>query len=242
MKYWVGVSKSKQSGNKSYEFLKTHYMDPLVASKLQFFAFVAGIFDTYLVTFQTDAPMLPFMFSELEKIFSRLILLIFKQEKLSIPITDMIKKKWLMDKNNHLEHDALVDIGAATEPSLKGVRLSEEKKKNSIGQCRTIVLDILVKLAEKTPLRYAAVHCASSLSPGNMIQVPQECSQVFIVLADRFFAAKKISAPVADNAKYQFDEFLKVAETHHKEEFLKFSFKVDRLDTFLEKFLAADDL
>ena len=36
-------------------------------------------------------------------------------------------------------------------------------------------------------------------------------------------------------------EFLKVAETQHKEEFLKFCFKVDRLDTFLGKFLAGGD-
>ena len=46
---------------------------------------------------------------------------------------------------------------------------------------------------------------------------------------------------VADNAKYQFDEFLKVAEIQHKEEFFKFCFKVDQLDTFLGKFLAGDD-
>ena len=152
MRYWVGLSKSKQPGNKSYECLKTHYTDPLVPLKLQFFAFFAGILEPYLVIFQTDAPMLPFMFSELEKIFSRLIRLIFKQEKLTIPITERIKKKWLMDKNNHLEHDAFVDIGAATKVSLKGVQLSEEKKNKFRGQCRTMVLDILVKLAEKTPL------------------------------------------------------------------------------------------
>ena len=42
---------------------------------------------------------------------------------------------------------------------------------------------------------------------------------MFVVLADRLFAVKKISVLVADNAKYQFDEFLKVAETQHKEEF-----------------------
>ena len=46
---------------------------------------------------------------------------------------------------------------------------------------------------------------------------------------------------VADNAKYQFDEFLKVAETQHKEEFFKFCFEVDQLDTFLGKCLAGDD-
>ena len=145
-----------------------------------------------------------------------------------------------MDKNNHLEHDALVDIGTVTKVSLKVVQLSDEKKNNFKGQCRTMVLDILVKLAEKTPFCYALIRCASRLSPGNMIQVPQKCSQMFVVLADHFFSAKKISVSVAGNAKYQFDEFLKV-ETQHKEEFFKFCFKVDQLDTFLGKFLAGDD-
>ena len=104
-----------------------------------------------------------------------------------------------------------------------------------------MVLDILVKLAEKTPLRYAVVRCASSLSPCNTIRVPQECSQMFAVLADRLFAAKKISASVDDNAKYQFNKILKVGETQHKEKFVKFCFKLDRLDTFLGKFFAGDD-
>ena len=100
--------------------------------------------------------------------------LIFKQEKLTTPMMERIKKKWLMDKNNHLEHDALVDIGTATKVSLKSVQLSEEKKNKFRGQCRTMFLDILVKLAEKTLLRYALVRYASRLSPGNMIWVPQE--------------------------------------------------------------------
>ena len=200
----------------------------------------AGIFEPYLVMLQTDEPMLSFMFSKLEKIFNRLIRLIFKQEKLTIPITERIKKNRLMNKNNHLEHDALVDIGAATKVSLKSVQLSEEKKNKFTGQCRTMVLDIFIKLAENTPLYYAVVFCASSLSPRNMIRVPQECSQIFVVLADRLVAAKKTPASVADNAKYQFDEFLKVAETQHKDEFLKFCFKVDQLYTFFGKFLGHD--
>ena len=200
----------------------------------------AGIFEPYLVMLQTDEPMLSFMFSKLEKIFNRLIRLIFKQEKLTIPITERIKKKRLMNKNNHLEHDALVDIGAATKVSLKSVQLSEEKKNKFTGQCRTMVLDIFIKLAENTPLYYAVVFCASSLSPRNMIRVPQECSQIFVVLADRLVAAKKTPASVADNAKYQFDELLKVAETQHEDEFLKFCFKVDQLYTFFGKFLGHD--
>ena len=64
-----------------------------------------------------------------------------------------------MDKNNHLEHDAL-DIGAAAEVNLKGVQLSEEKKNEFRRKCRIMVSDILVNLAEKTPLRYTVVRCA----------------------------------------------------------------------------------
>ena len=128
-------------------------------SKLQFFTFVKGIFESYLVMFQADASMLLFTCSEFEKMFTRLICPILKQEKLTIPITERIKKKWLMDKNNHLEHDAL-DIGAAAEVNLKGVQLSEEKKNEFRRKCRIMVSDILVNLAEKTPLRYTVVRCA----------------------------------------------------------------------------------
>ena len=53
MKYWVGLSKSTQPGSKSYECLKTHYTDPQVPPKQKFFAFIAGIFEPYLVMFQT---------------------------------------------------------------------------------------------------------------------------------------------------------------------------------------------
>ena len=53
------------------------------------------IFEQYLVMFQTDWPMVPFMFAELEKIFDKLHRLIFSQESLAAPITNKLKKKWL---------------------------------------------------------------------------------------------------------------------------------------------------
>ena len=57
-----------------------------------------------------------------------------------------------------------------------------------------------------------------------------------MILADCLFALKKISASVANNWKYQFDQFLKVAEYDHKEEFLNFSFKKDCLGRFCAPF------
>ena len=240
IKYWESLSKSKRPSNKSYECLQRHYTDLLIPAKLQFFAFIAGIFEPYLVIFQTDMPMVPFMFAELKKIFDKLHRLVFRQESLAASITDKLKKKWLSNTEHHLEN-GLVDLGAATKKLLNDVMVSAEKKRKFQGQCKQMVLDILLKLSERSPLRYTIVRSASCLSPANMINSPKECSQRFTILANRLFDLKKISASVADNSKYQFDQFLKVAQYDQKEQFQKFSFKKDRLDIFFAQFLAEND-
>ena len=51
IKYWESLRKSKHPKNTSYEILSKHYKDPLVPVKLQFFAFVPSIFQSYLVIF-----------------------------------------------------------------------------------------------------------------------------------------------------------------------------------------------
>ena len=101
-----------------------------------------------------------------------------------------------------------------------------------------MVLDIPLKFSERSTLRYTIVRFSSCLSPANMVNSAKECSQRITILADRLFALKKISASVADNSKYQFDQFLKVAQYERKEKFLKFSFKKDCLDVLFAPFLA----
>ena len=74
IKHSESLSKSQRPANKSYECLQRHYTDPLVPA----WKFLTGIFEPYLVMFQTDWPMVPFMFAELEKIFDKLHRLIFR--------------------------------------------------------------------------------------------------------------------------------------------------------------------
>ena len=76
IKYWESLRRK----NTSYEILTKHYKDPLVPAKLHFFAFVTSIFQPYVVIFQTNSPMIPFMFSELEKIFNQLLRLVFRKD------------------------------------------------------------------------------------------------------------------------------------------------------------------
>ena len=126
--------------------------------------------------FQTNWPMVPFMFSELEKIFDKLHRLIFCQESLAAPNLNKLKKKWLNNTEYHFE-SGLVDLGAATKALLNDVMVSAEKKRKFRGPCKQMVQDILLKLSEKSSLLYTIVRCASCLSPANTLNSPKECSQ-----------------------------------------------------------------
>ena len=89
--------------------------------KLQFFVFVATIFEPYLSLFQTDAPMIPFIFTELENIYNKLRLrLVFRQSclKKTTSIANRLKRDWTENKGIHLGN-ILVDIGATTKLKLQ---------------------------------------------------------------------------------------------------------------------------
>ena len=70
-RYWESLCKSKKPKNKRFETSVIHYQDLLITAKLLFFAFIAGILKPFLVLFQTDNSILPFIYDELSKISKR---------------------------------------------------------------------------------------------------------------------------------------------------------------------------
>ena len=62
IKYWQSLCKSKRpQNNKSYNTLVHHHTSSLIVVKLPFFKYIASIFTVFLVSFQSDNPMLPFL-------------------------------------------------------------------------------------------------------------------------------------------------------------------------------------
>ena len=208
-----------------------NYHDPLIPAKLQFFAFIVSIFKPYLTIYQTDRLMVSFMPNELEKIINQLLRLIFNKDALDQDesIVTKMKRKWLVDAANHLE-ESLVDLGAATKDCLDQTKVSNEKKRVFKKKCKSFILNVLLKLQEHCPLKYSVLRNASSLSLQNMVRSNQECSLRFRALVDKLYNLKKFSDKTADNSKDQYDQFLKSVQFEHKESFLKFNFKEDRLD------------
>ena len=238
IKHWEGSRKSEQPKVKSYETLVKHYLDPLIPAKLQFFASIASIFEPYLTLFQTDSSMIPFMYEQLEDIYDKLLSKVFRTDVLQkTSITKKLKQEFITKKENQLEN-GLVDIGAATKLKLNSVKVSAEKKRKFKGECKEIIVNTLLKLAEKSPIIYSIVRNAKSLDPLNMVRHHNKSSQEFKKLADSLHALKKITAKTADEAKSQFDGFLKTAQFDERDKFLNFNFRKDRLDVFFGNVLS----
>ena len=72
-----------------------------------------------MVLFQADNPMLPFMYDELSKVSKRLIVVIYKKEKIdeAKAVWKAMKEDWLKSKNNQME-EFLIDIGATAKGNL----------------------------------------------------------------------------------------------------------------------------
>ena len=97
---------------------------------------------------------------------------------------------------------------------------------------------MLLKLLERLPTNRILVVTASSLSPVNMARIASKAQKKFQKMADNLFSLKFITSSVADNAKFQYDQFMSREAVINQEKFLKFNFKTDRLDSFLYQFVA----
>ena len=79
---WIGNLAPQPEGHCSKELILwnscLYYKDPLILVKFCFISYVAGIFKSYLVSFETDIPMVPFMSDEIKKMFRKLCSLVLK--------------------------------------------------------------------------------------------------------------------------------------------------------------------
>ena len=110
-------------------------------------------------------------------------------------------------KNNQLE-EYLTDLGAATSDAVQKLNIAPEKKRRFHEGCEQIIVEILQKLLECLPTNGIVIVNASSRSPVNMAQIPSKAQERFQKMADNLFSLKFITSSVADNAKFQYNQFM----------------------------------
>jgi hypothetical protein len=235
--YWESLCKSKRPKCKSYEVLASHYKDKLVIAKLQFFRDVALRLKNYLVPFQTDSPMLPFLNDTLEGMLRKLLSVFIRKEVLDSASTSYkLIKLDVEKKENHLPADT-IKLGTAVKSLLRSNNISEGSKHQFKKDCVQLLVQLTKKLQERSPLKYMVVRNSTCLSPINMVQNKDVALSRFGALVEKLHRCEWISATIADSAKDQFEAFIKSATTINKDSFLQFDYLKDRVDEFLNPFL-----
>ena len=191
--YWEGLCKSKRPQNRSYERLVTHYNQKVIPVRLQFFKDIASQLKGFLQIFQTDNPMLPFLAANLESMFKTLMKMFVRREILDGVVTGYKLVKIDLTNSSNIVPSELINLPTATKNLLKSNILSEDKKRQFKKDCITILVAIVSKLQERSPLKYLVVRCASCIAPLNMVRNKDECSVKFTKLIDKLYSCKWIS-------------------------------------------------
>ena len=149
---------------KSFLKVQKAINDKLIVAKLQSFSFIADDFKSFLTVYQTDAPMIAFLCSDLRRLLHELLSLIVKADAIekSKTICDIDldnKKKILPLKTVNIGFEVEGTISKFTASDM--LNLSEVKTFRR--ECIKFLVFTLKKLFEKSPISCASVKNASCL-------------------------------------------------------------------------------
>ena len=100
-----------------------------------------------------------------------------------------------------------------------------------------MIVSMISKLQERSSLTYGLARFASSLSPENMINNLNRSVDFFDKIVDGLYKGAWISSKEADDAKKQYFQFIALAVSELKDEFLLYDQKKICLDHFFRKFM-----
>ena len=73
MNHWMSLPPSKQPQCKTYEVVKGAIKDLFKVTKLKFFSFIAGLLMPYLTIYQSQKPLIPFLYDDLQSFYKELL-------------------------------------------------------------------------------------------------------------------------------------------------------------------------
>ena len=80
--FWLSLPKMQQPSGKSFETVRLAIEDPLMTYKLSFFSYVASLLEPFLTKYQTNCPIVPYLYTDLTALFRSLMKIIVRDEVL----------------------------------------------------------------------------------------------------------------------------------------------------------------
>ena len=209
VRYYEKLPKSKQPSSKSFVNVQKACNDIFSIEKFQFFSFIAGYFQPFLTAYPTDAPMLPFLYGDLNELVLQLLTLIVKP-----CVLDSCKNVFdvdLKNKDNLLPFKS-VGIGFAAEVTLSNLLKNDQVKLSDVkdfkGQCMTFLTCTISKMLERSPLSNSLVKTVSCLRPDKLLVASNNQSQMKRLLHSPV-NMHIVTATKSDTAHNQYATFLR---------------------------------
>lgn len=140
-----------------------------------------------------------------------------------------------------------LDVGFQTTKYLKNVEASANEVMTFRKDCQTLLIKLIEKFIERSPLQYRVVKGHSALDPTLMLNHPNIALSRMKCLLEDLFNANRITDTVAEKAKQQFASMVSETSKKFREKFSIFKEKnekadssLKRLDTFYASFLSDD--
>lgn len=235
------VANAKLPESKSCKNIKEQIQDPLIKCKLAFFKTISLECEPFLRRFQSNKPLAPFLYSHLNELLRSLMNRFVKRSKMAnaIDIRSVILLD-LQDPTNLIEVGK-VDVGFSTKKVLKELKLSEREILGFKHECQKILVAVVTKLLDKSPLKYRLVKGLTSLNPHIIYQQPSLGQTRMEYVLEALHEANRITENVADRAKAQYIslccESKEALETKFKE-YISISDDSMGLDIFFADILA----
>ena len=241
VKEMLKKSKSQIPSSNSFTTLILAVQDELIIAKLQFFASTASVMMPFLQKFQGDAPLVPFIATELTVLLETLMQKFIKQTELQVASTPAkIVKLNVMDTGIYVPTDD-VDVGFAARATLNKVIKENKVSKRQVVEfrkdCCTMLAAIVNKIQERSPLQYSFARKLMSLDPRLIAAEPDKVVKMFRELLTKLVDKKWRTPDQGDSAWMQYKKLVSEVKRFHKEKFAEFNFEEDRLDIFFYEVL-----
>jgi hypothetical protein len=236
LKVYAKATAGKPPNSSCYHLVTEALKDELLGPKMGFMQSVAVQLEPFLTAYQTDEPLLPFMYDDLHSLLRSLMVRFVDKDVIkSASSATKLMEVDLTNKKN-LKKLSDVDIGFAASAACKDVKGLDVLKFRE--ECVTFLKHLCSKLIAKCPLKYKIVRGATCISPDVLCSVTLRETRVATAL-EVFTEKKRMPPSTADQVKR---EYLSIFEKRVVQSQLKnFRRQTDRLDKALWNILESEN-
>ncbi|KAH7958886.1 hypothetical protein HPB49_006123 [Dermacentor silvarum] len=190
----------------------------------------------FLTVFQSDSPNTFFLAKELETVLRSLLARFVKRSVLTEATS--ITKLLRIDVHDTANYTSLekVDVGRVAEKILKSGKASTKCVFEFRGECRKFIVNMILKIMERSPLRYPLVRGLSCFDPREMAKTELCLGKLKVVLNCLIDSYKLLSEHKSDIVCAQYIQFCQ--EKRH--ELQNYERDHERLDVLFVRLLKHD--